>query len=593
MHVLEYVLFGVLVAANFSLGLYFSFRNSSAESGSDATAREVFLGSRSLRMLPLAASTVASLFSSTGLIALPAHYYAYGWHLFWGGLTPLLLFPFATRLFVPVVYKLGVTSVFEYIRLRFNASISLTACAVYIFFTQTIGAISIFAASLTLVTVFHAPLIWCNVAIGLSGTLYTALGGLRGVVWTDCMQFLVILATPTTLIITILINSLSANSTISPIKDLNVKKYIADFSLDLTRDENAWTCFFGLFAPVILRLCLDQVVAQRLLASRTMKEAQRIAITSSVLLAFVYCLLILMGVSLTIWYRGCDPVLSGAISSTDQILPYYVNTQLVHVPGFVGLFLAGVVCAATSTTSSNINSQAAVLYVDVIAPRWKQAHKHVRWITRGSAFGLGVTMTIYSMLCMYMGSLGRIFLMIYSCLASPHVGLCILALLFPFVHSKGAGVATIITVAYQLWHLKYTIHKGANPVRMPVSLDYCPENFSMSIAASVPTVPSPSGGFKSDQPFYLFEMSYYWSSFFGIFATVIIGVLVSALTGEMRREEAQPELCSDVLVKIWRKSRPPLQMQKNENIKTTGFIEKKTSTAEDRHLLTNNGEPDA
>nr|XP_050041481.2 sodium-dependent multivitamin transporter-like [Dermacentor andersoni] len=175
MGVLEYVLFGVLVLANFCLGIWFSLRKHGRYAGSTSTVVEVFLGSRTLRMLPLAASTVASIVSSTGLIALPAHYYVYGWHLIWWSTLPLLLFPLATHVFVPVLYGLGVTSMFEYIRLRFNSSISITACVIYIFLTQSIGAISIFAASLAIERVFHAPLLWCNIAIGLSGTIYTAM----------------------------------------------------------------------------------------------------------------------------------------------------------------------------------------------------------------------------------------------------------------------------------------------------------------------------------------------------------------------------------------------------------------------------------
>ncbi|XP_070378934.1 sodium-dependent multivitamin transporter-like isoform X2 [Dermacentor albipictus] len=159
MDVLEYVLFGVLVLANFSLGLWFSLRKHGRYAGSTSAVVEVFLGSRTLMMLPLAVSTVASIISSTGLIALPAHYYVYGWLLIWWSTLPLLLFPLATHVFVPVLYGLGVTSMFE----------------------QSIGAISIFAASLAIKRVFHAPLLLCNIAIGLSGTIYTAMAGTRSI----------------------------------------------------------------------------------------------------------------------------------------------------------------------------------------------------------------------------------------------------------------------------------------------------------------------------------------------------------------------------------------------------------------------------
>ncbi|KAH7937249.1 hypothetical protein HPB49_009520 [Dermacentor silvarum] len=111
--VLEYIIFVVLVATNLSVGLYFSFRKANVGPGSKVTAAEVFLGSRMLKSLPLAASFVVSIFSSTGLIGLPAHFYAYGWHLAWTYVTPLLCIPLGTHVFVPVLYRLLITSIFE------------------------------------------------------------------------------------------------------------------------------------------------------------------------------------------------------------------------------------------------------------------------------------------------------------------------------------------------------------------------------------------------------------------------------------------------------------------------------------------------
>ncbi|XP_077541844.1 sodium-coupled monocarboxylate transporter 1-like isoform X3 [Haemaphysalis longicornis] len=434
--VLEYVIFGIVVFANLSLGLYFSFRRAPVRTGTVSTEAEVFLGSRTLRVLPLAASSVASLLSSTGLIAFPAHFYAYGMHMVWTCPTSLLYLPLATHVVIPVLYKLDVTSIFEYLRVRFNTAISLTACAVYIFLTQSVGAISIFAASLTLFTVFKAPVFWCNVCIGLCGTFYTALGGLRGVVWMDCVQLLIILVAPTALIARILVDSLSESSAIKPLTDFNVKKYMGDFNLDLTSDENVWSCLWGTSATALYRLCFDQVVVQRQLACKTLREAKRTVVAGTAILLAVYILTLSVGFALIIWFRGCDPGLLGDIKTIDEIVPYYINKYLVGVPGISGLFLAGVVCAATSTVSSIINSQATILYVDVIAPRCQKAKNHVLWITRSLAFIIGVIMTVYSTICVYLGSLTTIFMMANAAIAAPYVGLCLLAVLFPFVHSK-------------------------------------------------------------------------------------------------------------------------------------------------------------
>ncbi|KAL1468899.1 hypothetical protein MTO96_041180 [Rhipicephalus appendiculatus] len=113
--IMEYIIFGALMAGNLSLGLYFSFRKTCTGTGTSTTATEVFLGSRLLRTIPLAASSVASLISSTALVGFPAHYYAYGWHTSWCYVMPLVFVPLSTHVFVPVLYRLQITSIFEVI----------------------------------------------------------------------------------------------------------------------------------------------------------------------------------------------------------------------------------------------------------------------------------------------------------------------------------------------------------------------------------------------------------------------------------------------------------------------------------------------
>ncbi|KAL1439539.1 hypothetical protein MTO96_031966 [Rhipicephalus appendiculatus] len=86
---LDVALFGFLVLSNLSLGLYFSFRKRNTTSDSSAARSEVFLASRMLKTLPLAASSVASLFSSTGLVGFPC---------------PLLRLRLAPLLGIPVAF---------------------------------------------------------------------------------------------------------------------------------------------------------------------------------------------------------------------------------------------------------------------------------------------------------------------------------------------------------------------------------------------------------------------------------------------------------------------------------------------------------
>ncbi|CAN8019393.1 unnamed protein product, partial [Ixodes persulcatus] len=531
----EYAVFGVLVATIYGVGFFVSFKRASA-----LTLDEVLLGGRNLKTLPLAVSVLASVTSSTGIISFTAHFYAYGMNLAWTIIAVFAMIPVTVRIIIPVLYPLKVTSVFEYLRARFGSKISLTACIMYFIITQSAGAVGIFAAAMSLATIFHISFLWCCLAIGFTGSLYTALGGLRGVVWTDCMQAVIIVIVPFAIIFKILFDSNSGRFTLRPISDVKLT-FFMDYSFDFTKDENMWACMFGLCALHLYRLGMDQISVQRYLASRNLEQAKRQyyftlfymntkLITGTVLVALMYTLQTLMGFLLIYWFRDCDPQLSGFIEQVDQLLPFYVKTHLMEFPGFCGLFLCGVVCAATSTISSLINSQAAVVYIDVVSLYFACNDAQAVRITRLLAFIAGIIMTLYSVAIPYLGSATRIILLIHSGITGPFVGLFLMGLIFPWVNSKGAGTATVLMAAFQVWHMGEKFRLGIQPQRMPATLDYCPGNISTT-AMLTETVSIVSSKTKMDDVFVLLRLSAYWSNTISAIVTILLGIFLSLLTG--------------------------------------------------------------
>lgn len=207
--------------------------------------------------------------------------------------------------------------------------------------------------------------------------------------------------------------------------------------------------------------------------------------------------------------------------------------------------------ASTSTISSAINSEAAVIYVDVLSPRFKQLDSHVRWITHGLAFLLGTIMTVYSCVCVYMGSVTMAVLMVVSAISGPCIGLLILAITCPFVHSKGAGSATLITFAMQLFLMWQRINSGLKPPHMPVTLDYCQENSSSFHLKGNVTLLSTQH--RSHDGSVFFQLSPFWSSSLSTVATVVLGILISFAAGENRQRRAHSNLLNSWFVKMWRK----------------------------------------
>lgn len=109
----DLIIFVFLVVGNICLGLYFAIFKKKRM----VTTNELFLGSRSLKMFPLAVSTMATMVSGLGIIGFTAHYYAYGLHVLWASVAIVLVSPLLVNAIVPVLYELQVTSVFQ-VKLR-------------------------------------------------------------------------------------------------------------------------------------------------------------------------------------------------------------------------------------------------------------------------------------------------------------------------------------------------------------------------------------------------------------------------------------------------------------------------------------------
>lgn len=110
MHPVDPAIFLVLVVANLGLGLYFAFFKNR---WFPATTGELFLGGRTLQMIPLSLSTMASMCSALGIVGVAGHMYSYGLHIIWSVVPALCIMPVFANVIFPVLYRLRVTSVFE------------------------------------------------------------------------------------------------------------------------------------------------------------------------------------------------------------------------------------------------------------------------------------------------------------------------------------------------------------------------------------------------------------------------------------------------------------------------------------------------
>uniref|UniRef100_A0A6B0VCX3 Putative na+iodide/myo-inositol/multivitamin symporter n=1 Tax=Ixodes ricinus TaxID=34613 RepID=A0A6B0VCX3_IXORI len=548
-HLAEYAVFGILMGANLAVGLYFALNRRSRRMNSD----EAFLGSRTLGIVPLSLSILATLVSAIGVVGFTAHFYTYGLHWLWSLVPLLFLVPVVSRIVVPVFYNLKITSVFEYLRLRFGNKMGIIACFINFVISMVLGAVSTFAAGVAISTAFHFPSLWSILATGAACTIYTAFGGFRGVIWTDAMQAILILVCPLTVVIKIIYDS-SYGPDVNlrrPVDDVDIQPYFLEASFDLTKEENVWACIFGSIAPNMYRMGVGQMIVQRYAAAKSLQEAQSTVYLGNTLFFVTFALLGVVGMSLIYWYRDCDPFLLGAISRVDQLVPYYVGTRLSGFPGFSGLFLTGVVSATLSTVSSAINSLAATFYIDVLLPYMSFSEDQANMVTKALAFGFGASMTLLAIIVPYLESAVRLFTILQSSAAGPFVGLYILALAFPWANSKGAVTSTILVLALQLWALIGKFSSGPRPPKMAVTLDSCPANFTRVDGNA--TLAWTTHEQRGENVFPLYMLSAYWGGFFSMVLTVVVGLLISVMTGGGEQAGRHIGLTSDVFIQFWKR----------------------------------------
>ncbi|XP_077552186.1 sodium-coupled monocarboxylate transporter 1-like [Haemaphysalis longicornis] len=429
------------------------------------------------------------------------------------------------------------------------------ACVVYFILSQTLGALGIYSAAIGISTMFAIPLYWSSIVIGLAGTVYTALGGLRGVVWADCVQALVMFASPLTIIGKVVYDLSAVSAPLRPLREYNVTEYIFRTNLDLTSDENVWSCLVAGLPYLFVRCGFDQMVVQRFLAARTLREAKRIAFAGAAFVVFFFVLVGVAAVSLIVWYKGCDPVLNGSIARYDQIVPYYVKESLSDVTMLRGLFLAGLLGGSTSTVSSIVNSHAATFYVDVVAPYVSMNERTALNVMRLLAFASGTVMTIFAICVPLVGTTATLFVALYGAASGPFAALVLLALSSPWVNSKGAAWASLLVCGLQLWHAIGRSSSSLPP--LPVltgKLDRCPSmaNASDEFGAAATTVSSLLHQ-SPEYVFPLYRLSFFWSCFFGAILTIVLATIFSLASGGTKEAAENSQLSSPVIINFWRR----------------------------------------
>ena len=346
------------------LGLYFSRRQVSRE--------EYLLGGRRIHWLPAAGSVVATLLSTLTFLSVPGEMIRYGVAYFTGLLGLPLAIPAVTRILLPKLMSLGITSMYEYLEQRYDAGLRRLAAGVFTLRTLVWMALVVYSCSLAVAEMTGWDLYGTIAVTGLVTTFYAAAGGLRTVIWTDNLQLLVLAGGAIAIPISVWTRTGVSPSGWWELFSSAGRTEIELFSFDLTVRLTVVGAMLSQFFWSACTQGSDQVAVQRYLATPSLRAARRTAWAYLALNLTVVALLAVCGLALFAFYyqsSGLPPAefQREFAPRADSLMPRFILEELPA--GVSGLLLAALLAAAMSSLSSGINSVAAVASGDLVGRR--------------------------------------------------------------------------------------------------------------------------------------------------------------------------------------------------------------------------------
>ena len=222
--------------------------------------------------------------------------------------------------------------------------------------------------------------------------IYTYKGGMKAVVWTELVQAGVYISGGLAAVVILGTLVPGGWGTIWDTASAAGKTKAIDFNFTLSNPHTVWA---GLIGGAFLAMAshgTDQLIVQRLMSSRSLKDAQRAIVGSGLVVFCQFFLFLSIGLGLWVFYRG------RVFPLTDQIFPSFILEQMP--PGLVGLILAAIVAATMSTHSGAINSLAAATTHDIYLPLTKRSADDPKTLKMGRMFALiwGVALTLGALL---------------------------------------------------------------------------------------------------------------------------------------------------------------------------------------------------
>ncbi len=356
MPVLDLCVFLIYMLGIILFGCSFYFKNKSADSYTS--------GGGSLPAWAVGMSIFATFVSSISFLALPGNAYLTNWNGFVFSLSIPVASYMAVKFFVPLYRKVNSPSAYTFLEKRFGPWARIYASVCYLL-TQIARMGSImYLLALPMNALFGWDLSLIIICTGVCVLLYSMLGGIQAVIWTDAIQGIVLIVGALTCALVLLFSMPEGPmQTVAIAKEFH-KTSLGSFDLNFSNSTFWVILIYGLFINV-QNFGIDQNYVQRYMTTNSLKEANFSTWFGSLLYIPVSLLFFIIGTALFAYYKVHPDLLPAELRSmdkADKVFPYFIVHGLPK--GLTGLLVASIFAAGMSTISTSLNSTATVILTD-------------------------------------------------------------------------------------------------------------------------------------------------------------------------------------------------------------------------------------
>ena len=360
-------------------------------------------------------------------------------------------------LFLPRYFRGELMTAYQLIGERFGRRLHRLTAFLFLVMRAAAEGVRVFAVAIVVGVALGTGDIASIVILSLLTLLYTFEGGMKAVIWTDVLQMCLYVVGTLVSLWTVCTHISGGAHTLLAEASAAGKLTVFHFSLSLSQTYTFWAGVIGGSFLTMASHGTDQLMVQRLLAAKNLRES-RIALLSSGVVIFVqFTLFLFIGAGLYVYYlhAGHTP----QVPSADRLFPLFIVHQMPA--GISGLMIAAILAAAMSNLSAALNSLASTSMVDFYIPRHPQVSEEKKArLSRFMTLAWAAVLLFLAILSRSGGHVLEIGLSIASVLWGGMLGVFLLGTLTKRANEMGTMIGLVFgcVVNLLLWRQNSELH---------------------------------------------------------------------------------------------------------------------------------------